>query len=82
MHDSQKTCVVMWMDRKPVLLLSTSALPLLFPCEVVEVPRRVGRQIYKVKISLVHLEYTTYMWSVDMVDQLWGSYSCQVHSHK
>jgi len=82
MHDSRKMCAVMWMDKKPVLLLSTSALPLSFPCEVVEVPRRGGGQIHKIKTSPVHLEYTTFMRGVDVADQLHGSYSCQVRSHK
>jgi len=82
MYDSWKMCVVMWMDQKLVLLLSTSKVPLSFPCEVVQVPRRVGQHVYQIPTSPVHLEYTMYMQGVDVADQLRGSYSCQVRSHK
>lgn len=72
----------MWKDKKPVLLISTHALSLAFPCEIVEVPRRVGAVRKMVQTSPIHKEYTTYMRGVDVADQLRGNYTSQVRSHK
>lgn len=82
MHDNRRMCSVMWKDKKPVLLLSTHSMPMAFPCEIVEVPRRVGACQKMIKTSPVHKEYTTYMRGVDVADQLRGNYTSQVWSHK
>jgi len=55
---------------------------IIFSCKVVQVLRRVGVSIHEIPTSLGHLEYITYMHGVDVVDQLYGSYSCQMYSHK
>ena len=41
MHNNWQVCCVMWKDKKPVLLISTHALPIQAPCEflVITVPR-------------------------------------------
>jgi hypothetical protein len=61
----------MWKDNRPVLLISTHAIPIGFPCMPVDmVPRRHGAIREKVPTSLVLLEYTTFMRGVDVADQL------------
>jgi hypothetical protein len=32
MHESQHISSILWKDKKPVLLLSTSSIPIGFPC--------------------------------------------------
>jgi hypothetical protein len=82
MHEDRRMCSVMWMDRKPVLMLSTHSLPMAFPCEIVEVPCRIGAIRKMVKTSPVHKEYMTYMRGVHVAYQLQGNYTSQVRSHK
>jgi hypothetical protein len=48
----------------------------------VKVPRRNGAVREAIRTSPMHYEYTTYMRGVDVVDQLWASYSYQTRSHK
>jgi hypothetical protein len=83
MHVNGKICCVTWVDKKPVILLSSHANPLpRDPLHPDTVPRTVcGRKIH-VPTSPVHLAYTTWMRGVDVSDQLRGEYSCQVRSHK
>jgi hypothetical protein len=65
-----------------VLMISTHARPLAFPCEIVEVPRRVGAMRKKIQTSPVHLEYTTYMRGVDVADHVRTNYTSMGRSHK
>jgi hypothetical protein len=69
MHDSRGMSCVMWKDKCPVLLLSTHALPIGFPCVPVDkVPRRNGAVREMVPTSPMLLEYTTFMRGVDVAD--------------
>ena len=86
MHNSNKIACVMWKDKRPVLLISTHAVPVQAPCIhprfLTSVPRRNGPVRESVHTSPIHLEYTTRMRGVDVADQLRASYSCQTRSHK
>jgi hypothetical protein len=83
MHDSGGMSCVMWKDKCPVLLLSTHALPIGFPCMPVDkVPQRNGTVREMVPTSSMLLEYTTFMRSVDVADQIRASYSSQSRSYK
>ena len=84
MHESRQLSAIMWKDKKPVVIISSHAVPIQFPCQypVVSVPRRNGSIHEEIQISPIHLEYTTHMCGVDVADQLWASYSCQTRSHK
>jgi hypothetical protein len=75
---------IMWKDKRPVLILSTHAKPVQFPCEfpVLTVPRRNGAIREEIQTSPIHFEYTKYIRRVDVADQLRASYSCQNRSHK
>jgi hypothetical protein len=78
MHDSRGLSCVMWKDKCPVLLISTHANPIGFPCVPRdEVPCRNGPVREKIPTSPMLLEYTTYMRGVDVADQLRASYSSQ-----
>jgi hypothetical protein len=83
MHESRTISCVMWKDKCPILLLSTHANPIGFPCVPHdEVPRRNGAVREQIPTSHVLLEYTTFMRGVDVADQLRASYSSQTRSHK
>jgi hypothetical protein len=83
MHDSHGMATVIWKDKRAVVLLSTHALPIDFPCQPRTcVPRRNGALWELVGTSPIHHEYTTHMRGVDVADQLRASYSCQTRSHK
>lgn len=83
MHESRSFCSIVWTDKQVVLLLSTHAMPIAFPCTPVPtVPRRNGADVERIQTSPVHVEYTTHMRGVDVADQLRASYSCQTRSHK
>ena len=82
MHDDQRMSSMMWKDKKPILLISKHTRPLAFPCKLVEVPCRVGVVRKKIPTSLMHLEYTTHMQGVDMVDYVRSNYTSMGRSHK
>ena len=77
MHESRGVSCVMWKDKCPVLLLSTHATPIRAPCGARDtVQRRHGVVRDEIYMSPMLLEYTMYMRGVDVVDQLWASYTC------
>lgn len=83
MHASKKLSAIVWVDKKPVLVMSTVAPPIHGvgeECPVVS--RRVGSVRKDVETSPMHYQYTTYMRGVDVADQLRGEYSSQVRTHK
>jgi hypothetical protein len=86
MHASKGVASVMWKDKRPVILISTHAVPVQPPCThpdlLVKVPRRNGAVRDAIHTSPIHFEYTNCMRGVDVADQLRASYSCQTRSHK
>jgi hypothetical protein len=86
MHASKGIACVMWKDKRPVLLISTHAVPVQAPCThpdfLAKVPRRNGAVRDEIHTLSIHAEYTTYMRGVDVADPLRASYSCQTRSHK
>jgi hypothetical protein len=73
----------MWKDKCPVLLISTHANPIGFPCVPRdEVPRWNGPVREKIPTSPILIEYRTFTRGVDVADQLRASYSSQSRSHK
>jgi hypothetical protein len=69
MHETRRMARVLWKDKKPVLLLSTHAIPIGYPCmPVPTVPRRNGAEWENIMTSPVYLEYTTHMSGVDVAD--------------
>ena len=74
---------VIWKDKKPVLLLSTHAIPIDYLCMPLStVPRRVGTIQKDIMASLMHLEYTTHKRGVDVTNHLQAFYSTQNCIHK
>jgi hypothetical protein len=60
MHESRSMSSILWKNKKPVLLLSTSTIPIGFPCVPVDtVPRRNGAVRETIPTSPMHVEYTT-----------------------
>jgi hypothetical protein len=83
MHDSRRISTIMWKDKCSVLLISTHAMPIGYPCVPRdEVPRHNGAVWEFMGTSPMLHEYTTYMRGVDVADQLRASYSSQTGSHK
>jgi hypothetical protein len=83
MHESRSMSSVLWKDKKLVLLLSTSAIPIGFSCVPVDtVSRRNGAVREAIPTSPMHVEYTTHMRGIHVADQLRISYSTQNRSHK
>jgi hypothetical protein len=71
MHESRGIGSILWKDKQPVLLISTHAQSIGFPCQPVDVvPCRNSAIREDIHSSPMHKEYTTYMRGVDVVDQL------------
>lgn len=69
MHESRKMACVLWKDKKPVLLLSTYAIPIGYPCMLVPtMPRRNGADWEDVMTSPIDLKYTMHMRGIDVAD--------------
>jgi hypothetical protein len=64
-HSSRGISYVVWKDKQPVLLLSTSVVPVQLPCiaptSIATVPRRNGAVREQIQTSPMYLEYTTFM---------------------
>jgi hypothetical protein len=83
MHESRSISCVMWKDKYPIVLISTHAMPIGYPCvPCTTVPRRNGPIREDIPTSPMLLEYTTFMRGVDVADQLQTSYSSLSRSHK
>lgn len=57
MHNNSKVCCLVWNDKKPVLLLSTHALPTAGNGRLASVWRLVNGEKKKVPASPIHLQY-------------------------
>jgi hypothetical protein len=79
MHRSRKICALVWIDSKPVWLLSTSLNPVDPTCVAV---RWMKRAQIDFPTSLVLLEYQRNMRGVDVVDQQRGYYTVALESNK
>ena len=73
MHDFRGMGSMNWKNKRPMILLSTHALPIDMPGEPESyVFRRNGAIQVLVHTSPMHLEYTTYMRGMDVADQFKG----------
>lgn len=82
MHASRSIACLIWVDKKSMLLISTSAPPLVLDGGTLTVPRFSGSTKVDIPTSPIHHEYTTYMRGVDVPDQLRESYSTLPKTHK
>jgi hypothetical protein len=73
------TCALIWMDSKPVFLLTTAYNPI---DPNATAGRWVGRNRVEFPTSPVLLQYQMFMWDVDIVDQQRQEYSVLLQSHK
>ena len=71
-------------DKYPVLLLSSCALPIGLPSMLPapEVPCRSGIVRHQIPMPSILMEYTAYMWGVNVANQLRSLYNAQTRSHK
>lgn len=63
-------------------MVSTHTQPLLRNGKKGDRPYRIGEVKVNLSTSHVHLEYTTFIQGVDIIDQLCVSYMCQSRTHK
>ena len=83
MHVNRSILCVMWKDKCSVLLLPTHAPPIsTLGAPLLTVPCQHEVVHDAISTSPVLLEYTTYMYGIDVVDQLWACYSSEIQSHK
>lgn len=76
MHDFKQITCVVWIDKKRILLLTTHVFPISERGVQIVVPRRVASMMDYIDTSPVHLECTTFMRGVDVVDHSRELYSC------
>jgi hypothetical protein len=79
MHRSRKICAVVWIDSKPVWLLSTALDPNDPTCVA---PRWVKRDRVEFPTSPILLQYQSNMRGIDVVDQYRQYYTAIFQSHK
>jgi hypothetical protein len=79
MHRDRAMCAIMWMDAKPMFLLSTACNPV-DPNSYAG--RWVGRERVDFPTSPILLQYQQFMRGVDLVDQQRQEYTVQLQSHK
>jgi len=83
MHSSRKVSSVVWVDKRPMLLLSSFYTPLPWlGDDWPTVPHWVNGEERNIVTSPVHKGYTTFMRGVDVADQMRVAYSAQVKSQK
>jgi hypothetical protein len=83
MHESRCISCIMWKDKYSILLISTHAMPIGYPCmPYTTVPRRNGPVREDIPTSPMLLKYTTFIKRVDVADQLHASYCSLSWSHK
>lgn len=82
MQDYRCKWLVFWMDKKPMLFLPTHQHPLLKEIQAIIMSRSGGPQ-QNIHTILVHLQYTIFVWGVNLAYQLRG-YMLLLHvrSHK
>jgi hypothetical protein len=79
MHRSRKIVAIVWIDSRPVWLLSTALDPV-DPASVA--PRWVRRERLDFPTSPILLQYQQNMRGIDVVDQCRGYYTAALQSHK
>ena len=83
MHNSWRILCVLWKDKQPVLLISTSATPTGYLCILVDiVPRRSGVICNQILTLPVLVQCTTHIQGVDVANQYRAAYSSQTWLHK
>lgn len=83
MHKYKQLSTIVWVDKKPVLVIFAVTPPIQGAgkeCLVVEWQMGHLRKI--IETSFMHFQYTKFMREVDTTDQLGDEYSCQVRTHK
>jgi len=71
-----------WKDKKTVLFLSTHANPVLPKGETQIVLQTTKNGKVPMKLGPMRMKYQKYMYEVDSVDQLRGTYSTLTCNHK
>ena len=71
MHASKGLACIMWKDKRPIILISTYAVPVQPPCVhsdlLAKVPRQNGVVREAIYTSPIHFEYTTFIKGVDVL---------------
>jgi hypothetical protein len=79
MHRNWKIVAIVWIDLRPVWLLSTALDPVDPTCVA---PRWVRRERLEFPTSPILLQYQKNMRGIDVVDQCRGYYMAALQSHK
>jgi hypothetical protein len=79
MHRNRRISAVVWIDSKPVWLLSTALDPIDPTCVA---PRWVKRERLDFPTSPILLQYQSNMRGIDVVDQYRHYYTAALQSHK
>jgi hypothetical protein len=82
MHASRKLAAVTWVDKKPVMLLSSYYRPVALPGVECSVTRRVHGIEKSFDTSPIHKAYSQWMRGVDVADQMRGTYTSLTRSKK
>lgn len=79
MHRRREICALVWMDSRPVWLLSTAVNPIDPKCVA---QRWIHRERVEFPTSPVLLQYQANMRGIDVCDQTRGYYTTMMASHK
>ena len=83
MHSSWSISRIVKKDKKLILVLSTYSQPIQFPCVPYDiVPRRSDNIQENIFTTSMHLEYTTHIRGVGVVDHLTTLYLSLDECHK